>query len=154
MAAGALARLSTGRALAVALALAAVTTARRRRLRTAGPATIAVAAVAASAEHRDSGAMPARPSARVRCATSNRGPVGEHGEPVIAAMPPPIHTVGAPSRTGTGPPMLCETTSLSAPGSLPWHALSAEPTVPVGAPPILVREGAPAIPSLELPVTG
>jgi hypothetical protein len=76
------------------------------------------------------------------------------GEPVMPIMPSSTITLGAPSSTGTAPPVLCETISLSVPGSLPCDADSAEPTVARGTPLIFVRIGAPAIPSREVPVAG
>jgi hypothetical protein len=44
------------------------------------------------------------------------------GEPVKPTMPRSAHTLGAPTSNGAAPPVLCETTSLSAPGSLPCVA--------------------------------
>src|SRR5262249_46298330 len=76
------------------------------------------------------------------------------GEPVTPTMPPPIHTLGAPSISGHAPPVLCETMSFNVPGSLPCDALKALPTVATGAPLTLIREGAPAMPSREVPVVG
>jgi len=76
------------------------------------------------------------------------------GEPVIPIIPSSQMTLGAPRTIATAPPVLCETISLSAPGSLPWHALSAPPTVPIDAPLTLVREGAPMMPSRDVPEHG
>ncbi len=76
------------------------------------------------------------------------------GDPVTPAMPSSTTTVGAPSMIGAGPPVASETTSFSVPGSLPCTAEKEPPTVPIFAPPILVREGALATPAAEVPLTG
>ncbi|MCU0687909.1 MAG: hypothetical protein MUF34_37640 [Polyangiaceae bacterium] len=69
-------------------------------------------------------------------------------------MPSSMNTLGAPISGGLGPVVLRLTTSLSVPGSLPWHVFMHEPTVMTGAPLTLVRIAGSIDPSDTLPTNG
>ncbi|XXS94858.1 hypothetical protein WMF28_26370 [Sorangium sp. So ce590] len=74
--------------------------------------------------------------------------------PVMPAMPSSMSTLGAPSQGKQGPPVLRLTSSLSVPGSLPWHAFMQPPTVRIFAPSIFVRMHGSMIPSATVPIVG
>ncbi len=72
----------------------------------------------------------------------------------MPAIPSSMNTTGAPSHGKHGPPVLKLTTSLSVPGSLPWHAFMQPPTVRILALSILVRMHGSVIPSATVPIVG
>ncbi|MGD0679015.1 MAG: hypothetical protein ABSC94_26725 [Polyangiaceae bacterium] len=74
--------------------------------------------------------------------------------PVIANAPSSQITVNAPVSGAVGPDVLRLRTSLSVPGSLPWHTFATDPTVAAFTPHTLVRRGESAIPSETDPVSG